>query len=652
MMTEAHFQDPDARETGEKGPTSDPRRDWLGFWVLIPLALLVLLAFWPTLDNDFVLWDDDKNFSNNPHFRGLGLGQFKWAWTTFLLGVYQPIAWLLLEVQYALWELNPAGYHLASILMQIANAAVLWLLTVSLLDRCLPDLCRQNRVKCFLAAGLATALHAAHPLRVEVVAWASCQPYLPCALFYMLSVLAYLRAFPADSAPNRVWLVRCFLLFAAALLCKAVAVSLPAVLLILDYYPLRRLGGGPARWLGRSAWRAWIEKIPFFVLSLVFMDLAIMAKRHSPKLLPVQSFGISSGQIAQACYGIWFYLVKTFVPVNITAYYPLPPRVRWYDYPYIACILATLGMSLVLFLGRRRWPGLLAAWLVYLVILAPNLGLVQISNQIAGDRYCYVPLASGVVVLGAGFCLLFHRRGLLNPLGAGLIAAGLALSGELVLLSRDQCRTWKDGESLWTYALSHGGARDAHVWNFMGNALADRGDPDSVMAFYRESIRINPRYPDAHNNVGLLLAKQGKYDGATVQFAEAIRLRPDFAEFYNNMGAALVRQGKLEEAVRQYAESIRLTPEYALAHKNVGRILLELGRTKEAVMHLAEALWLDPTDPEADRIFESVLLKHGDLQQPAVAACLSRLVLDPHDSGARQGLIDALREPERSATSP
>ena len=206
------------------GPSQEPlpawdRRTWL---VVIPLVFFIMYAFIPSLGNEFVVWDDDQNFLANPHFRGLGTAQMKWAWTTFWFGAYQPLAWLLFETQYVFCQLDPRGYHLTSLLLQVANAVVLYVLTVALLVRCRINSCLESPWKCSLSAGLATALFAVHPLRVEAVAWASCQPYLPCILFSMLAVLAYLRAFPMDSSPRWGWLAGSFLLFVAALLFHAV----------------------------------------------------------------------------------------------------------------------------------------------------------------------------------------------------------------------------------------------------------------------------------------------------------------------------------------------------------------------------------------------------------------------------------------------
>jgi thioredoxin-like negative regulator of GroEL len=610
------------------------------------MALIILIAYWPILYNEFVSWDDDQNFLNNPYLRGSGFEQFRWAWSTFWLAVYQPLAWLILEVQYTLWGLNPSGYHFASIVMQIANACVLYLLTTTLLARSLPVLYRRNPLECFLGTGLAVTLYAVHPLRVEAVAWASCQPYLPCALFYMLSILAYLRANPEGAPPDRGWLLCSLFLFVAALLCKAVAVSLPLVMLILDYYPLKRLGGGPGQWFGRGVWRVWIEKLPYILLALIFMDVAILAKRHTTKLLPIQPAAISTSQVAQACYGIWFYLVKTVVPVSLTAFYPLPQRIHWFDYPFIVCILATLCACLVLFRGRRRWPGLLAAWLVYLAILTPNLGIIQISNQIAADRYCYVPLMSGVIVLSAGLSLLLQRLRISSHLGVGVIATGLAAIGVLVMLTRDQCRTWRSTEALWTHAMQHGGRTSAEINNFMGGVRFKQGVPVTAMAFVREALRLNPRYAEAYFNLGVCLMNQGQFDEAAIQFAQAVAIRPDHAEAHINLGSILAGQGKMEEAVKHYLESIKAHPENALAHKNLGVVLFGQGKIKEALKHVAEALWLDPFDPEADSIFEKVLRTYADRGDPAASEYLSQLVDDPRDPAARNGLITVLRKSE------
>ena len=417
---------PRAGPSGDSSAAWD-RRTWL---IVIPLALIVVYAFIPILGNGFVLWDDDQSFLANPYFRGLGAAQVKWAWTTFWVGVYQPLAWMLFEAQYVFCELDPRGYHLTSLFFQVANAVVLYILTVALLVRCRTDSCLESPWMRSLSAGLATALFAVHPLRVEAVAWVSCQPYLPCIFFSMLAVLAYLLAFPTDSSPRWGWVAGSFLLFVAALLFKALPVTLPVILLILDVYPLRRFGNGAGRWFGASARRAVLEKVPFVMTSLFFTRLAIAARLRSE--FPLQH-DVASVGIARACYAIWFYILKTALPLNLIALYPSPLELNWLALPYSLCIVATLAISVGLFLLPRRWPGLLAAWLSYLVILAPNSGIIRISDQIAADRYSYMSMLGLVVLAAAGFCRLWRMSSRRRPDAAsGIIAIGLgALWGSL-----------------------------------------------------------------------------------------------------------------------------------------------------------------------------------------------------------------------------
>ena len=329
-------------------------RPGTGAWlVAIPLTLIVIYAFLPCLANGFVSWDDNKSFLENPFFRGLGAAQVRWAWTTFWVGAYQPLAWMLSETQYVFWQLNPRGYHLTSLLFQVANAIVLYVLTVALLVRCRTDSCLESPWTCSLSAGLATALFVVHPLRVEAVAWASSQPYLPCILFSMLSVLAYLRAFPTDSSPRWGWLVGSFLLFLAALLFKALAMSLPAVLLILDFYPLRRFEDGTGRWFGASARRAWLEKVPFVMTSLFFMGLASAAK-------PRSQFPFNTKSLVRHCPGVLLDLVlhrEDRVAAGPHRGVPVPSELNWLAFPFALSIVATLAVTAGLFLLRGAGLG-------------------------------------------------------------------------------------------------------------------------------------------------------------------------------------------------------------------------------------------------------------------------------------------------------
>ncbi len=481
----------------------------------------------------------------------------RWAWTTFWVGAYQPLAWILFETQYVFCQLDPRGYHLTSLLFQVANAVVLYVLTVALLVRCQPGRAIESPWTCSLSAGLATALFAVHPLRVEPVAWVSGQPYLPCILFSMLSVLAYLHAFPTSSSPRWGWLAGSFVLFVAALLFHALPASLPAVLLILDVYPLRRWWDGSGRWFGASARKAVLEKVPFAMTSLLFMGLAIAAKPRSQ--FPVQHDDASAG-IARACYAVWFYVVKTVWPRDLIVVYPIPSGLNWLAFPFALSILATLTMSTGLFLLRRRWPGLLAAWLCYLVVLVPNSGLIRINDQIAADRYSYMSMLGSVMLAAAGFCWLWRMSSRWRLGGLVIIAMGLGALLGLTAMTRNQCQTWLNSEILWAHALAHG-ANSSKLAHFnLGNVLYTQGKYEAAAVQYSEALRLHPGYVKAHYNLGVVLSRLGKYEAAAAHCTEAIRLDPSFVKAHETLGFVLSRQGKFEAAMAHYAEAIRLEP--------------------------------------------------------------------------------------------
>jgi Flp pilus assembly protein TadD len=607
---------------------------------MLLLVLVVVAAFGPCLGNDFVAWDDEANFLKNPFFRGLGWPQLYWDWTSFRIGVYQPLAWMLLGAEYLFFGLKPWGYHLTNLVLYALNTVVLLVLTIALLVRCQTGPDRPAPRAVILGAGLAVALFAVHPLRTEVVVWASCQPHLCCALFEMLAVLAYLYAFPEGAAPRRAWLAGAFGLFAVALLCKAYAATLPAVLLILDVYPLRRLGGGPGRWFGPAVRTVWWEKIPFVVLSLLFMGLAIVGREQSRYQVSVQNAGLAA-RLAQACYGIGFYPLKTVLPWGITAYYPVPDRIVWFKPPFVVGILATLGTSVGLFLWRKRHPGLLAAWLSYLVILAPNLGLIPIGNYIAADRYSYIAMLGLVVLVAAGLARICQAARRSWAAAAALSALGVGVFLSLIVLSREQCRTWRSTEALWVHALSHGASGSAFAHNHLGSALDRQGRLEKARREYAEALRLNPAYAEAHSNLGLVLGRQGRLAEAREELTEALRLKPTFVDAlvnaHVNLGVVLSLQGEREAAQAEFSEAVRLKPESADAHFNLGLVLIQQGRLEPAGAEFSEVLRLDPDHADAHGNLGVVLLNQGRLDE-ARAEFSEALRLKPSSAEARKNL--------------
>ncbi len=345
--------------------------------------------------------------------------------------------------------MRPWGYHLTSLVFHVVNMVVFYHLALVLLERSgrghapEPDVRRAEPI----AAALAVALFAVHPLRVEVVAWASCQPYLLCSFFAMHCALAYLHSADASTpSARRSWLAGSWLFFVMAVLSKAAAVPLPAVLLILDVYPLRRLGPGP--WFGPEARRIYGEMLFFVVPCAGFIALTYHARVSDSGATPLEAFGLAP-RVVQALSGITFYVVKTVFPFGLTAYYPLPVLYEeLFHWPFAHSVVAAILATAAVLVLAKRWPGVAAAWAVYLVFLAPNLGLVWSGTYIAADRYSYLATMGGFVLLAGALSRLACRP----RRWRWAIRVGLALIVILTALTWRQCRTWRSSSALWLHA--------------------------------------------------------------------------------------------------------------------------------------------------------------------------------------------------------
>lgn len=573
------------------------------------VAVLAIVAFLPILDNGFVDWDDERNIVLNDQFQGWGWGHFRWAWTTFLLGVYQPVAWLLLEFQYLVWQLDARAYHGVSLLLHSVNAVLLYALTLALLRRGDPRTCDALPGTSAGAAAFAVTVFAIHPLRTETVAWVSSQPYLPCAMFCLLSLLAYLRAVPrqpAGSGAHFGWLAVSIAFFAMALLNKAMALGLPLVLIALDAYPLRRLGGAPSSWFGAGKRAVWIEKLPYFALSLGFALVAVAAKNDASFTQGVAGprTSLSLAQLFQSCQAIALYVQKTLLPIDISAYYAAPAYVDLTSPSVVLSVAAVVGTSVLLLRARRSWPALLVAWVCYLAVLAPTLGVVRYSAQIAADRYSYLSMMGLHVVLA---WVLLHLAGrfVTHPVtwrrGVGAVAAVVlmtALVAALLARSWTISRTWSDSEALWAWADAHGGNLVAEVQDFLGQARLKAGKTDDAMERFVKAARLKPDYADAYSNQAVVWANLGDYVRAEAGFRKALSISPAHPTARSNLALALQHQGRMSEAVGEYAEALRIDPDNELLLRRL-YVAKDQAGVDQAVAVAAERVWLRPADPVA-----------------------------------------------------
>jgi tetratricopeptide (TPR) repeat protein len=554
--------------------TPESLRRWRD-WILAALLILgTVVVFLPALDNDFVDWDDVENLVNNPHYRGLSGPQLRWMWSSARLGHYIPVTWMTLGLDYVLWQMDPSGYHLTNLLLHAANAAVFYLIALRLLGAALPSLGATPRR---IGSVFAALLFAVHPLRVESVAWVTERRDVLFGLFYLLAILAYLRYCEASAAGTRrgrwaYWgSVACCGL---ALLSKSMAVSLPVILLLLDIYPLRRLGGGMRTWLAPHRRAVLIEKIPFVLLAAGAALVALTVLGSSGGLSPLAKVGLR-GRIAVSLYALSFYLWKMLLPLDLSPLYELPLRLNPVRPAFLISGLTVLAVTVLALVQRRQWPALAVVWTAYVVVLLPVLGIAHNGPQLAADRYTYLASSGWCLLGGAGVALAWQRRRALQPVVTALAAVVVVTFAGLTW---KQVHVWRDTDTLWTHALAV--SPSARAYMNVGLMLGRQGRLAEGIDHLREALRINPAFPEAYNAMGMVLAEQGRTKEAAEYLQLALRINPKFADAHNNLGLALADQDRLPEAIAHFETALRLNPDLGDARRN-----LELALKGEKLVH-------------------------------------------------------------------
>jgi tetratricopeptide (TPR) repeat protein len=540
------------------------------------LIALTAIAFSPALNGQFVDWDDYQNFVVNPHFRGLGLAQLRWDWTTTLLGHYVPLSWMSLGADYALWDMDPRGYHLTNIVIHIANVLLLYAVCVRLLRRLdvsgIP----------FVAA-VAAGLFAVHPLRVESVAWVTERRDVLSLFFALVATFAYLRH--VDESPGWKWYGLACLSYAAALLSKASVVTLPAVLLILNWYPLNRLGNGAA-----SVRRVAIELVPLFAMALAASLGSIVALEPGPQLSLAQKVAVSA-------YSLGFYLIKSAWPARLAPLYQMPLDVRPLASVYVVSYAAVAVLAVAVWWLRKRMSGLVAGALAFLVLVLPFLGVVQNGAAIAADRYTYLAAIPLSVLAGLAIGRIERQSRL---------SIATIVIGTLAVLTWRQSHVWTSSETLWSRVLQvDSNSYAAH--NNLGNVLSERGESELAISHFRRSIELNPHYAGPYNNLGFELAAEGELDEAIAMYEQAITVEPQFADAETNLGNALAMKGDYAGAIRHYRRSAEIAPERAGNQFNLALALVRSGRLHEARSELEKTLSIDPKMEDARALYSDVL---------------------------------------------
>jgi protein O-mannosyl-transferase len=525
---------------------STPRADDPPHWLPAAIAAAVVLAtiaiFSPALWNAFVAWDDEVLFTTNPHYRGLGAPQLRWMFTTILMGHYVPVTWLSHGLDYVIWGMDPAGYHLTNIVVHAVNAALFYFVAYRLLAAASSF----GALGLHFGAAVSALVFALHPLRAESVAWVTERRDVLSGCFFLLTILCYLRARDAEGSVRVRRHVAACAFYVLAMLSKSMVMTLPAVLILLDVYPFRRLGPTMRSWLTPEVWR---EKAPYIALGALAAMLGYYAQAAN-------AFINTAGDIpwtarpALVLFGLWFYASKTFLPIGLSPLYELPPSISIFGPRFIVPVIGVPVVTTLLLLLRRRWPAGLTVLVSYAILIAPVVGIVHSGYQMAHDRYGYLACLGWALLVGggAGWLLTAGARRLIEPRIARIAAAAfVAWTMALGLLTWQQVQVWRNTSTLWEYALD--------------------AEPDCTVCLY---------------NHGALLYNIGQAGAAKERFARIMAVRPDRARTRANLALAHAGLGDLESAVAEYRMLLAQVPDDVEAHNNLGAVLLSLGRAQEA----------------------------------------------------------------------
>jgi Flp pilus assembly protein TadD len=598
-------------------------------WLLAVLLGLVTIAlYWPVMSHGFTSSDDPVYVTANPHVQaGLNWEGVKWAFcNTEQAAYWAPLMWLSHMLACQIFGLNPWGHHLINVLLHAANTALVFLVF------------RQMTGATWRSLVLA-AFFGWHPLRVESVAWVTERKDVLSAFFWMLTLLAYVKYVESCRVPDsksKVWYGTALVMFVLGLMSKAMLVTLPCVLLLLDWWPLERFKSSRARLL-------IIEKIPFLVLAAAASVVTFVVQKQGGAVMSLESLPLGA-RVGNALISYCRYLEKTFLPTDLAILYPHPGY--WPLYEVVLAGVFLCGTSVLLFVSRRRYPFLMMGWLWFMGTLVPVIQFVQSGLQAMADRFSYVP-SLGVLILviwGAYELTQRWRYQVIVLLMAGLLCSVLCLG-----LTRRQIGYWKNDETLFRNALDVT-QNNCLAHKIVGDALLNKGQLDDAINQYKEAIRLEPNFAKAHHKLGVAFDKKGQTDEAILQYKEAIRLNPDDAEIHNDLGVALGRKGQIDEASSQFQEAIRLNPGYADPHLNLGNTLLYKGQINAAISQYQETAHLNPDDAQAHYNLGVVLLDQGRIDE-AINQFQTAVRLRPDDATAQSNLAKALELKSRSKPS-
>ena len=520
--------------------------------VCLFLAAITWLVFGQTLRHEFVNYDDGEYVVRNAQIsRGLTLEGIGWAFTHVHSSNWHPLTWISHMLDCQVYGLNPRGHHLTNVLLQAATAILLFLVL-------------RQMTGAFWRSAFVAAVFAIHPLRVESVAWVAERKDLLSGLFFMLTIWAYVRYARAPWSPLRYGLV--VLLFALGLMCKPMLVTMPFVLLLLDYWPLNRLATlqGQNGKRPQTPRRLILEKLPLLGLGLASCAVTLFAQRTS--MAPVARMSLL-WRLSNAVVSYTDYLRQMFWPADLAVLYPWEAA-RLGTLNIVTSIALLAGISLVVFVLRRR-RYLVTGWLWYLIMLGPVIGILQVGNQARADRYTYLPQIGLYLLLtwaAVEFCTGWrYRRALFASLSSVILVV-------LIFAARAQASYWRDSETLWSHALACTTDNIVAEGN-LGRACYDKGKKREAMVYFQNSLRIEPRQAAVQSSLGVFFLEMGQVNESLAHLQTAVEIEPKFADAHYNLGNTYLQMGQAKEALSHYSKALEIDPNDTEALNNMAWIL-------------------------------------------------------------------------------
>jgi tetratricopeptide (TPR) repeat protein len=598
----------------------------------ICLCAAIFTAFWPVLRASFINLDDPEYVTNNPRVAtGLNWANVEWAFQDVHLGNWHPLTWLSHMMDVQIFGLSAGGHHFTSTVFHAANAVLVFLLVLRL-------------TSAFWRSAAVAALFALHPLHVESVAWVAERKDVLSTFFGLLCLMAYVNyARTVGGTNRRRWYVTAVILFTCALMSKSILVTLPLIMLLLDFWPLGRwqnatLSADATLETRRSIDgpnfnRMLLDKLPFLGLSFVIGMVTFSAQKTACAVKGLEELPLAD-RACNALVSYWRYVEKLVWPSKLAIFYPFPERqIGWH---VAGAILFLMVASITALLLARRAPYVLFGWLWYLLTVTPVIGFVQTGMQSMADRYTYVPLIGLFILPVWGTAELAQRRPWRSAVACCWVAA---LAGALVACAAE-ARYWESSETLFRRAVAVT-ADNAFAHNCLGSALAEQRKLKEAINEFKQAIKIRPDYNLARLNLAKVLAETGESGQALREIKLVMQREPKNAEARLHCGNLFVREGRTEEAIAQYEEAVRLNPDLSEAQNNLGNALQRRGQPAEAISHYRAALKATPAMAETHNNLGSALAATGKSAE-AIEEYNAALHFNPNYAEAHYNLANAM----------